>query len=221
VNSPVGHACWRPDLSALLVFMVAGTTLCAPSPTNAQGVDDEHATEPRKQAPTCRDPWANRGPWDDYWNGMYEYSKISWGRSQDGRLVAFQCPGQGMPCREVLPPCTRKSEKEGELGTGIGETVAGGILVGLAVLDLAEACLCKVDAVIPDRKEQNPCLYATLIAGGLFSAVGVPLLVVGLRKRADYRRWEQSHPAAGAMLRGLRVSGGHQGVGLSLSAAFW
>lgn len=99
--------------------------------------------------------------------------------------------------------------------SGVGYIVAGGILLGVGLLNLATAPICRMDDVIADPDTQDACFYASLIVGGTMIAVGTPLLVVGIKKRRAYNRWRIRHPVVAALTR-LRLGVGREGGGL-----FW
>jgi hypothetical protein len=103
---------------------------------------------------------------------------------------------------------------------GVGYIITGSIFVGLGGLNLLTAPLCKVDDVIPDPDTQDACLYASLIVGGVFLAVGIPLLVVGVGKRAAYKRWLMQHPVASQLLTGVKVAVGQETKGVSWEIRF-
>lgn len=64
----------------------------------------------------------------------------------------------------------------------IGFTVAGGILTGLGVVNLATSALCTTDLILED--DRDTCLIAALSVGGIMTAVGLPLLIAGVSKHA-------------------------------------
>ena len=99
------------------------------------------------------------------------------------------------PVRTHVPPPRAPS-------TGVGHLVTGGIFLGLGVLNLVTAPICRTDAVEKDM--QDPCLFASLGVGGLFVAVGTPLLIIGTSKRRTYKEWRRQHPHL-AVLSGLAV----------------
>ena len=89
---------------------------------------------------------------------------------------------------EAPPPPARRPS------TGVGLLVPGGIFTGLGILNLATSPICLTDLV--DRDSQTPCLITSLVAGGVFLAVGIPLLAVGGARRAHYLEWRRRHPYA-------------------------
>jgi hypothetical protein len=104
--------------------------------------------------------------------------------------------------------------------TGVGHIVTGSIFVGVGALNLLTAPLCRVDDVIPDPETQDTCLYASLIVGGVFLAVGIPLLVIGIGKRRAYKRWLMRHPVASQLLTGMKVAVGQETKGVSWELRF-
>jgi hypothetical protein len=116
----------------------------------------------------------------------------------------------GLPSQAyVLPPEPPSN--------GVGYIITGSIFLGLGVLNLATAPLCKTDAVAEDM--QDTCLYASLGVGGAFVAVGTPLLIVGIGKRSTYNEWRRQHPYA-ALLTGLGFSVGGRNTGMSWRITF-
>lgn len=76
--------------------------------------------------------------------------------------------------------------------SGVGFLISGGILTGLGVVNLATSPLCMTDLV--KHKAQDECLIASLAAGGVMLAVGVPLLIVGGAKRSKFLEWQEQQP---------------------------
>lgn len=67
--------------------------------------------------------------------------------------------------------------------SGLGLVVAGGLATGIGGLTLATTPLCRLSAI---RSSAQPaCIATSLAVGGVLAAVGVPLLVLGVRKRAS------------------------------------
>lgn len=102
--------------------------------------------------------------------------------------------------------------------SGVGLIVAGSILLGVGVVNLATAGLCKTDLI--ERDLQNPCLYASLAVGVSFSGAGIPLLVVGASRRRAYREWQRAHPVMAGLLEGVRLSTAPGRAELYLGARF-
>jgi hypothetical protein len=59
--------------------------------------------------------------------------------------------------------------------------VGGGVLLGLGVLNLASSPACELSAI--RSSGHVPCLAMSIAFGGAFVAAGIPLLVVGARRR--------------------------------------
>jgi hypothetical protein len=81
--------------------------------------------------------------------------------------------------------------------TGIGYLVTGGILTGVGAANLLTAPLCTTSLIRSDL--QNFCLTASLVVAGVGLAVGIPLIVVGSNKRAEYNEWKKSHAFAAGL----------------------
>lgn len=82
--------------------------------------------------------------------------------------------------------------------SGVGYLVAGGIFTGIGALNLLTAPICKTD-LIGDHDTQDTCLVASLVIGGTFLVIGVPLLIVGSSKRSTYKQWKADHPVASGL----------------------
>jgi hypothetical protein len=112
----------------------------------------------------------------------------------------------------ALPLCAYAQDAEPP-SRGTGYIITGSIFTGVGLLNFATAPLCGplTDDGDPettsDDDAADACFYASLVVGGVGVGVGIPLLVVGLQKRADYRRWEERNPA----LSRLRVLAGPRG----------
>ena len=102
----------------------------------------------------------------------------------------------------ALPSSAGAQESPPSKGTGL--IITGAILTGVGAVNLATLPLCgelyTEDSYGEDAEDlKNLCVYSTLIVGVGTLAVGVPLLVVGLNRRAEYRRWQEQHPAFAGM----------------------
>ncbi|MBX3185745.1 MAG: hypothetical protein KF819_01970 [Labilithrix sp.] len=110
------------------------------------------------------------------------------------------------------PPAPTSSERPPSKGTGL--IIAGAIVGGLGVVNLATSPICRTDIVAPSL--QDTCFYAALIGGGVLLAVGVPMLIVGLNKQATYEEWKERNRA----LAGVRVLTNPGGGGLGYEITF-
>jgi hypothetical protein len=79
--------------------------------------------------------------------------------------------------------------------SGVGYLAAGGVFTGIGALNLLTAPICKTD-LIPNHDTQDACLIASLVVGGTFLVIGVPLLIVGGSKRSTFKQWKANHPIA-------------------------
>lgn len=79
--------------------------------------------------------------------------------------------------------------------SGVGYLAAGGVFTGIGALNLLTAPICKTD-LIPNHDTQDACLIASLVVGGTFLVIGVPLLIVGGSKRSTFKQWKAAHPVA-------------------------
>ena len=119
------------------------------------------------------------------------------------------------PPMVMAQPYPSYGADESRPSTGVGHLVTGGIFTGVGVVDFLTAPICKT-SLIPTEAAQNTCLTTSLISGGIFMAVGVPLLIVGGVKRSAYNAWKAQHPYAA----GLGFSTGQGGGTLTFSGQF-
>jgi hypothetical protein len=82
--------------------------------------------------------------------------------------------------------------------TGTGMIVTGSIFTGIGVANLITAPICKTSA-ISGRDTQDVCFGVSLTIGGVFTAIGVPLLLVGIHRHNNYVEWKREHPALAAL----------------------
>ena len=101
--------------------------------------------------------------------------------------------------------------------TGTGMLVAGSILTGVGAVNLLTSPLCKT-SLIP-RDTQDVCFGSSLAIGGVFAAVGLPLLFVGISRHNNYVEWKRQHSALSA-LTDLGVAPTPGGAALTWSASF-
>jgi hypothetical protein len=75
--------------------------------------------------------------------------------------------------------------------SGVPFLISGGIITGIGGVNLLTAPLCRTDLV--DEPYQDECLISSLVVGGVFLAVGIPLLAVGGVQRSKYVEWRARH----------------------------
>jgi hypothetical protein len=73
--------------------------------------------------------------------------------------------------------------------TGTGLIVAGWILTGIGVLNLAFIPACSADFYPPEA--EDTCVAASAVLGGIGVALGVPFLIIGYNQRSDYKDWRE------------------------------
>jgi hypothetical protein len=98
---------------------------------------------------------------------------------------------------------------------GVGLIVAGSIFLAVGVLNLITSPVC---LTLNDHDTRDTCLYASLGVGGVFTAIGLPLLIAGGVKRRHYNEWVRSRQAM--VLEGLRLSFSRQSGSLMWRAEF-
>jgi len=103
---------------------------------------------------------------------------------------------------EPSPAPAGSSEKPPS--SGAGYITAGAMFTGLGVGNLLTAPLCKTGLI--SRDLQDGCLYGSLIVGGTFLLIGVPLLIAGAGERSKYNEWK-AQQAASSVRPGPRVAG--------------
>jgi hypothetical protein len=102
--------------------------------------------------------------------------------------------------------------------TGTGMIVTGSILSGIGAVNLITSPLCKTD-LIPDSDTQDVCFATSLVIGGAFVAVGIPVLIVGLNRRSTYREWKRKHGHL-ASLTNLGIAPTRGGAALTWHTSF-
>jgi hypothetical protein len=112
---------------------------------------------------------------------------------------------------DSAPPAASSA---GPPSSGVGYLVTGGIFTGIGGVNLLTAPICKTSVIRSDL--QDTCLGASLIVAGVALAVGIPLLVVGAGKRADYNAWRRAHPVAAGLWLAPITGGGAFGWGVEL-----
>jgi hypothetical protein len=101
--------------------------------------------------------------------------------------------------------------------TGTGMLVAGSILTGVGAVNLLTSPLCKTSMV--PRDTQGVCLGSSLAIGGVFAAVGLPLLFVGISRHNNYVEWKRQNRAV-ALLTDVGVAPTPGGAALTWNASF-
>ena len=88
-----------------------------------------------------------------------------------------------------------QAEEDRPTSNGLGLTIAGGIVTGIGALNMALSPLYRADFYIDKngRTTADIAFYGSLIGGGVLLAVGVPMLIVGLVRRANYNAWFETH----------------------------
>lgn len=109
----------------------------------------------------------------------------------------------------TLEPATARADEEvivEKPPSGLGMLITGAILTGVGVVNLAAGpplCLAFYSGSFlggpPNQDARNACIDAELIVGGVLTAVGVPLLIVGASRQSRFRQWKADHPYAFTM----------------------
>ncbi|HEY5960780.1 MAG TPA: hypothetical protein VIV60_29700 [Polyangiaceae bacterium] len=86
-----------------------------------------------------------------------------------------------------------EASSEPEPSTGLALTVSGGVLMGVGALNLATYPVCDVKSLYPNQDRRDLCKTLSLVAGVGFTAVGIPLLIVGLVQRSNHKDWKAAH----------------------------
>jgi hypothetical protein len=110
------------------------------------------------------------------------------------RVVQSLSPAPPSPSGATAPEYPSDTELA-RPSSGVGYLAAGGVFTGIGALNLLTAPICKTD-LIPDHDTQDACLIASLVVGGTFFVIGVPLLIVGSSKRTTFKQWKAAHPIA-------------------------
>ena len=95
----------------------------------------------------------------------------------------------------VAPPPAVAQPKPEPPSRGIGLIIAGSVMTGLGVLNLASTAVCKTDFYVDlvDQDGADLCFVVSLAVGGGLSLIGIPLLITGLVQRSNYRAWKEQH----------------------------
>ncbi|WP_375758427.1 hypothetical protein [Corallococcus exercitus] len=101
--------------------------------------------------------------------------------------------------------------------TGTGMLVTGSIMTGVGAVNLLTSPLCKTSMV--PRDTQDVCLGTSLVIGGALTAVGVPLLLVGISRHNNYVEWKRQHRALAA-LTDVSIAPTRGGAALTWNASF-
>lgn len=120
------------------------------------------------------------------------------------------------PAQPAQPAPSMQTVNEPKPSSGTGLIIAGSVVGGVGVLNLATSPLCKVDDLIRDKKLQDTCFAAALVFGGVLVSVGIPLLIVGLNKRSTYLEWKERHPVAS----GFGLAPAPSGMAMTWRASF-
>jgi hypothetical protein len=100
--------------------------------------------------------------------------------------------------------------------SGLELLVTGSIVTGLAVVDLAAGppvCVDYFSTEVYPRSTRTACITATLVMGGMVTAVGIPLLVVGAGQSHRFKEWQRQHPYLGSLtLAPIPGGGGAMGM---------
>lgn len=76
--------------------------------------------------------------------------------------------------------------------SGVALTVVGAIALGIGALNFALIPVCSADFYPAEQKDT--CVVASVTVGVIGVGVGLPLLLVGLHQRSQYKEWRKSHP---------------------------
>jgi hypothetical protein len=76
--------------------------------------------------------------------------------------------------------------------------VTGWILSGVGAVNLASIPLCNADFY--PRDSRDLCVQLSIGFGVVGLGVGVPLLIVGYNKRAQFNEWKQEHAVVRELL---------------------
>ena len=88
-----------------------------------------------------------------------------------------------------------ESDEDRPTSNGLGLTIAGGIVTGIGAINMAVSPIYRTDFYVEanGQRRADITFYTSLIGGGIILAVGVPMLIVGLVRRANYNAWYETH----------------------------
>jgi hypothetical protein len=113
--------------------------------------------------------------------------------------------GYPPPALEARPP------------TGIAAIAVGAGALALSLEQLVTIPICYADWY---PGEVFPCAVASAVVAGVGLAVGLPSLLVGLRRRAKYKAWQQRQHAPSALLGPVSFWGAANGAGVRFNLRF-
>ena len=115
-------------------------------------------------------------------------------------------PTQYQPVQQPTPQAPPPSYSP-RPSTGLGPLISGSIFLGIGALNMLFTPVCVLSDLPDDTK--NRCLATSLVGGGIFVAVGIPLVVVGAVKRRRYKEWRDTqYSLYGFSFTAARNSGG-------------
>jgi hypothetical protein len=80
--------------------------------------------------------------------------------------------------------------------SGLGALIAGGIITGIGLANLATSVpICKSNSALSPKKQDQCSEIALGISGGI-TGVGVLLLIIGGSLRSSYNDWKKEHDVA-------------------------
>jgi hypothetical protein len=89
--------------------------------------------------------------------------------------------------------------------SGLGALIVGSIGMGIGTLNLATLPVCFADFF--PSEEQTWCVAEAAVFAGLGLGVGIPVFVLGRRRRAAYKEWQRRQPPPLRPTGSLRLQG--------------
>jgi hypothetical protein len=103
----------------------------------------------------------------------------------------------------LAAPESAKAQEEPPPPTGTAQIVVGWIGTGVGAFNFATVPVCYADFYPEQSKDL--CVELSIGIGAVGLGVGIPMLIVGYSRRAEYKRWKADHPALNELTK-LRVS---------------
>jgi hypothetical protein len=112
-------------------------------------------------------------------------------------LPEFSASLAAIPAAQARAGYRDPSDPQPSTGTGL--IVAGWIATGLGLLNLATLPVCYADFY--PSEAQDTCVTLSAVLAGVGISLGVPFLIIGYNKRADYKAWKKRNGLTRHLLR--------------------
>lgn len=112
-------------------------------------------------------------------------------------------PVQAAPEAALPPHLAFANSSDPNPGSGRIARLIGWIAAGVGLAGVAQAPLCRMQE-FTEPSQQRSCRNSSIVLGTVGFGLGLPLLIVGYRKRRAQRAWKERH-GLGELAPSLRV----------------